>query len=92
MLLFELALASHILEGDAPFQCTVFDYSDADWDGCCDHLRCSNGGYLVVSTAAYLFCEWVNARNDISLSHCKYSEQESFISLSYSCSYSCHSS
>ena len=24
---------------DAPFQCIVCDYSHADWDGPCDHLR-----------------------------------------------------
>ena len=24
---------------DAPFHCIAYDYSHADWDGLCDHLR-----------------------------------------------------
>ena len=24
---------------DAPFHCIAYDYSRADWDGLCDHLR-----------------------------------------------------
>ena len=31
---------------DAPFHCIAYDYSRTDWDGLCDHLRCSMGGYL----------------------------------------------
>ena len=26
-------------KGDAPFHCTAYDYSRADWDGLCDDLR-----------------------------------------------------
>ena len=31
---------------DASFHCIAYDYSSADWDGLCDHLRCSTGAYL----------------------------------------------
>ena len=31
---------------DGPFHRIAYDYSRADWDGLCDHLRCSMGGYL----------------------------------------------
>ena len=31
---------------DAPFHHIAYDYSRTDWDGLCDHLRCSMGGYL----------------------------------------------
>ena len=27
------------LKWDAPFHCIAYDYSCADWEGCCDHLR-----------------------------------------------------
>ena len=31
---------------DALFHHIAYDYSRTDWDGLCDHLRCSMGGYL----------------------------------------------
>ena len=31
---------------DAPFHRIAYDYSRADWNDLCDHLRCSMGGYL----------------------------------------------
>ena len=31
---------------DAPFHCIADDYSRADWDGFCDHVRCSMGQYF----------------------------------------------
>ena len=30
----------------APFHHVAYDYSLVDWDGLCDHLRCSMGGFL----------------------------------------------
>ena len=30
----------------SPFHHVAYDYSRADWDGLCDHLRCSMGEYL----------------------------------------------
>ena len=47
---------------DAPFHRIAYDYSRADWDGLCDHLR----GFpwedifkLSASPAASGFCEWI---------------------------------
>ena len=47
---------------DAPFHRIAYDYSRADWDGLCDHLR----GFpwedifkLRASPAASGFCEWI---------------------------------
>ena len=47
---------------DAPFHCIAYDYSHADWDGLCDHLRdvlWEDIFKLSASTAASEFCEWV---------------------------------
>ena len=43
---------------DATFQCIAYDYSHADWDGLCDHLRDVQWEYifkLIVSAAASEF-------------------------------------
>ena len=47
---------------DVPFHCIAYDYSRADWDSLCDHLRDIpwEGIFnLGVSAAASGFCEWV---------------------------------
>ena len=47
---------------DAPFHRIAYDYSHADWDGLCDHLRdvlWEDIFKLGASTAASEFCEWV---------------------------------
>ena len=45
---------------DALFHCMVYDYSRADWDGLCDHLRevpWEDIFKLSASTAGGEFCE-----------------------------------
>ena len=47
---------------DAPFHRIAYDYSRADWDGLCDHLRdvpWEDIFELGASDAASEFCEWV---------------------------------
>ena len=47
---------------DAPFHRIAYDYSRADWDGLCDHLRdvpWEDIFKLCASDAASEFCEWV---------------------------------
>ena len=47
---------------DAPVHRVAFDYSCADWDGLCDHLRdvpWEDIFNLGASAAASEFCEWV---------------------------------
>ena len=60
---------------DAPFHCIAYDYSCADWDGLCDHLRdvpWEDIFKLAVSAAASEFCEWVWVVVDVYISHRKY--------------------
>ena len=48
---------------DAPFHCIAYDYSRADWDGLCDHLRDAPWEdifKLGASAAASEFCEWAH--------------------------------
>ena len=47
---------------DVPFHCAVCDYSHADWDGLCDHLRDVTWEDIFkvsASAAASEFCNWV---------------------------------
>ena len=47
---------------DTPFHCMAYNYSRADWDGICDHLRDAPWEdifKLSASAAASEFCEWV---------------------------------
>ena len=56
------------LQQDAPFHCTAYDYSRADWDGLRDHLRdvpWEDIFKLSVSAAASEFCEWVQVGIDV---------------------------
>ena len=46
---------------DAPFHRIAYDYSLANWDGLCDHLRnvpWDDNFKLSVSAATSEFCEW----------------------------------
>ena len=60
---------------DAPFHCIAYDYSCADWDGLCDHLRDAPWEdifKLGASAAASEFCEWVQVGIDVYIPHRKY--------------------
>ena len=60
---------------DALFYCTAHDYSRADWDDLCDHLRNIPSEVIFklgASTAAAEFCEWVQVVIDVHISHRKY--------------------
>ena len=53
---------------DAPFHRIAHDYSCADWDGLCDHLRdvpLEDIFKLGASAAASEFCEWVQVEIDV---------------------------
>ena len=57
---------------DAPFHRIAYDYSRADWDGLCDHLRDNlweDIFKLGASDAASEFCEWVQVGIDVYISH-----------------------
>ena len=60
---------------DTPFHCMAYDYSLADWDGLCDHLRDAPWEdifKLSASAAASEFCEWVQVGIDVYIPHRKY--------------------
>ena len=60
---------------DAPFHYIAFDYSHADRDGLCDHLRdvpWEDIFELSASAAAREFCEWVQVGIDVYIPHTKY--------------------
>ena len=60
---------------DTPFHRVAYDYSCADWDGLCDHLRdvpWEDIFKLSASTAASEFCEWVQVGIDVYIPHRKY--------------------
>ena len=51
----------------------AYDYSRADWDGLCDHLRdvpWEDIFKLSASTAASEFCEPVQVGIDVYIPHC----------------------
>ena len=60
---------------DTPFHRMAYDYSRADWDGFCDHLRdvpWEDIFKLSASAAASEFCEWVQVGIDVYIPHRKY--------------------
>ena len=60
---------------DVPFHLIAYDYSRADWDGLRDHLRdvsWEDVFKLGASAAASDFCEWIQVRIDVYISHRKY--------------------
>ena len=60
---------------DTLFHRIAYDYSCADWDGLCDHLRdvpWEDIFKLGASAAASEFCEWVQVGIDVYIPHRKY--------------------
>ena len=60
---------------DAPLHRIAYDYSCADWDDLCDHLRDvprEDIFKLSASAAASEFCEWVQVGTDVYIPHRKY--------------------
>ena len=60
---------------DALFHRIAYDYSRADWDGLCDHLRdvpLEDIFKLGASAAASEFCELVRVVIDVYIPHRKY--------------------
>ena len=60
---------------DTLFHCMAYDYSRADWDGLCDHLRdvpWKDIFKLSASAAASEFCEWIQVGIDVYIPRCKY--------------------
>ena len=60
---------------DALFHRLAYDYSRADWDSVCDHLRdvpWEKIFKLSASAAASEFCEWVQFGIDVYIPHRKY--------------------
>ena len=60
---------------DAPFHRIASDYSRADWDGLCDHLRdvpWDDIFKLSDSAAVSEFCEWVQVGINAFIPHKKY--------------------
>ena len=75
----------------APFHRIVYDYSCADWNSLCDHLRdvpWKDIFKLDVSAASSEFCEWVQIGTDVYIP----AGQASLISMVFSCLCCCHSS
>ena len=60
---------------DTSFHRVAYDYSRADWDGFCDHLRdvpLKDIFKLSASAAASEFCEWVQVEIDVYIPHRTY--------------------
>ena len=60
---------------DTPFHRVAYDYSRADWDGLCDHLRdvpWDDFFKLNASVATSEFCEWVQVGIDVYIPHRRY--------------------
>ena len=60
---------------DTPFHCVAYDYSHADWDDLCDHLRDVPWEDIFkpgVFAAASEFCDWVQVGIDPNIPHLKY--------------------
>ena len=58
-----------------PSHYVAYDYSRADWEGICDHLRDlprEDIFKLCASAAATEFCEWGEVEIDVYILHCKY--------------------
>ena len=80
---------------DALFHCIAYDYSCADWEGLCDHLRDVSWEdifKLSVSAAASEFCEWVQVGTYIYIYPSWKICHTSLTSMVFSCLCCCHSS
>ena len=77
------------LKRDASFHPIANDYSRADWDGLCDHLKgvpVEDIFKLSASANASEFCEWVQAGIVVYITHRKYQiKSHSFPWLSAAC-------
>ena len=68
-------MANFPTKWDVSFYHIAYDYSCADWDGLCDHLRdvpWEDTFELSASAAASEYCEWVQVEIDVCILHCKY--------------------
>ena len=66
---------SIVFTTNAPFHRIAYDYSRADLDGLCDHLRDAPWKdifKLGASAATSEFCEWVQVGIDVYIPHGKY--------------------
>ena len=57
------------------FHCVFYEYSRADWDGLCDHLRdfpWEDIFKVSASATSREFSQWVQAGIDVSIPHPKY--------------------
>ena len=75
---------------DAPFHCIAYDYSCADWDTLCDHLRHVPWEDILkhsASAAATKCVEWVQVAIEVYKSG-----QASPISMVFISFYCCHGS
>ena len=56
---------------DAPFHHIAYDYSQADWDSLCDHLRDVPWEDIskFSASAASEFCDWVQVGIDVYIPH-----------------------
>ena len=52
---------------DAPFHHIAYDYSCADWDGLCDHLR--DVPWEDIFKLGSEFCEWIQVGIDVYICH-----------------------
>ena len=68
---------------DAPFHCIAYDYSGADWDGFCDHLRAVpwEDSFKLSTSAASEFCELPLVGIDVYISCHKYQVKPHFFHL-----------
>ena len=60
---------------EIPFHCVAYDYSRANRDGLCDHLRDAPWEDILklsASAAASELCEWVQVEIDVYIPHRKY--------------------
>ena len=72
MLLSQFPLTFHHILNWMPFHCIVYDFTRADWDGLCDHLRHAPWEDISASAAASEFCEWFQVEIDVYIPHRKY--------------------
>ena len=57
---------------DTPFHCMAYDYSRADWDGLCDHLRDVPWEDIFKLSASAAASEWFQVGIDVYTPHRKY--------------------
>ena len=80
MLLSQFPLTFYHIPNEMPYFIAfigfiAYDYSFADWDGLCNHLRdvpWEDIFKLSASAAASEFREWILVGIDVYIPHCKY--------------------